>query len=166
MTGEQVMKYLTEYRMNRARHAHLSVMIARAQKELGYEAREDMEGMMLGAALPSGMPRTTGICSPVERAVQRLEEGTATPMTNLLAEEIAHMERERDELETRVEYVEAWLSGLLEEERYVVERQVMNGEVWREVVQGYAKRFGIELSKDTLKRMRDRTLARIERVAA
>ena len=68
------------------------------------------------------------------------------------------LQEEYAERKKTVDYVGAWLEGLPERERWMVETQIMDGVVWREVVLQYQEKYGEYRSKDTLKRIRDKAL--------
>ena len=80
----------------------------------------------------------------------------------------AELKETRQEHEQRyftVLFVSAWLNGLPERERWIVEHQVIDGEYWKEVVCKFKTAFQEETSKDSLKRLKQRAMEKIYQMA-
>ena len=61
--------------------------------------------------------------------------------------------------------VDAWKTGLSARERWIIETEVIDGEVWSKVVILYEKAFGEHLSEPTLKRLKRKALDKIYKMA-
>ena len=166
MTKERVMEMLKTYRFELGRCGHLQAEIAALN--LKYKQTEhDLTIAMVspGAQVLSDMPRGTSVGNPTERYAMRLVEGLHDADLKEIEEKIAALEAEHQERSTTVMYVQSWLSGLAERERWVVEAQVIDGVFWRDVCSRYRQHFEEDCSKDTLKRYRDRALDKIYEMA-
>ena len=95
----------------------------------------------------------------------RLVEGLNDQELKDIEIKIAALKAEHEQRSTTVMYVQSWLSGLAERERWVVEAQVIDGVFWRDVASRYRQHFEEDCSKDTLKRYRDRALEKIYEMA-
>ncbi len=70
-----------------------------------------------------------------------------------------------DEKLPTVIFVEAWLKGLTEKERWIVEVQIIDRMTWNNVIAQHQSKYGTQMSKDTLKRLKNRALAKIYQMA-
>ena len=95
----------------------------------------------------------------------RLLEGLHDQELQEIDVKIAALEDEYNTRHLTVMYVQSWLAGLTERERWVVEAQVIDGVFWKDVCSRYRQHFEEDCSKDTLKRYRDRALDKIYAMA-
>jgi len=166
MTRERVMSMLKGYRFEVGRCGHITAEIAeleRQYKQLEYDLTTAMVAPR--AQQITDMPHGTEVGNPTERYAMRLVEGLKDADLDALRVKLAALESEYNERNVTIMYVESWLSGLPERERWVIEAQVIDGVFWKDVCCRYRQRYGEDCSKDTLKRCRDRALERVYEMA-
>ena len=166
MTHERVNELLKGYRFDVGRCGHLIAEISFRERQIEVEKNDAVE--TLAAPKPqqiTDMPHGTGITNPTEKFGLMLAEGYTTQRMDELTREIAELQAELDERTQNVQYVSSWLSGLPERERWMVETQVIDGVFWKDVASRYRKKFEEDVSKDTLKRIRDKAMDTIYRMA-
>ena len=159
MTIERVEEMLKTYRFEVGRCGHLENDIAQTKREIE-RAKENTASELAGpkAQVITDMPRGTTVGNPTETIGMMLASGYVGEEVKALESKIAELESEYNERRKTVNYVESWLAGLPERERWMVEMQIIDGVIWREILTKYPERFGEYRSKDTLKRIRDRAL--------
>ena len=108
-----------------------------------------------------GMPRGNKIGNPTERLGILLASGFTPDGLTELEDEIRRYEQELKEKTLVVHFVEAWLQGLTDKERWLIERQVIDGAFWRQIVTEYKERFGEEYSKEGLKKIKSGAMEKI-----
>ena len=157
---------LASYRECLGRVLHLEQRI----KELGQalddyrkHAVEDAAG--IGSQNMDGMPRGTKVGQPTERIAIALADGWVPDEIRSMENELRKAQSEYNEKATVVVFVDAWLHGLTERERWIVERQVIDNCTWREVTTMFLRDFGESRTKDGLKYIKDRALQKIYRMA-
>ena len=173
MTLEQVNGLLGDYRQLAGRCGHIEAEISRLKQEI---AREKAEFEMDAAAPPvarlTGLPGGTGIAKPTERVALMLADGEAYRNSDACRRarqkeaRIAALETELEEKRLWVRYVNAWLNGLADRERWVVEHHVIDGEIWHDIIQQFNRRYDDDVSRDRLKRIQQRALQKIYDMAA
>ncbi|MBQ9211103.1 MAG: hypothetical protein IJ153_11020 [Clostridia bacterium] len=168
MTHEQVDAMLAEYRESVGRCGYLEKRIPELAAEIEQEkARLIQEAAQESPSMEPGMPHGSGVGNPVEKIVLRYADG-------FLPDEIRGMDKElrelRDEYARRqrvIQYVDAWLQGLNEREKWIIIHKVVDVEYsWREVICMYRLQYGEEYSRDALKRIKERALEKIYKFAA
>jgi hypothetical protein len=167
MRTETVDEMLRNYREYAARCAYLECAIKEAKKLLMKVRASAVSDAISVTQHYSDMPGGKGGASdPTARIATRIADGYQSDRELALEAEIAGMEDELRDKTPTVVYVEAWLSVLNPEERFVIENQMIDGMIWRKVIFTYRKAFGDGYSKDTLKRIKNAALDKIYRVAA
>ena len=166
MTKADVIMMIESFRAEAARCGHLEIEIA--QKE-GYleQARANLAEDAAGpqAQQISDMPRGTGTGNPTERIGIALASGYVPDYVKNIEAELEELRKEYDGIRFNVQYVGKWLEGLLENERWVIEHQMIDRWPWPNVVDAYSQQFGTPVSKDTLRRVKARALKSIFRAA-
>ena len=166
MTRERVDEMLKAYRFELGRCGHLAAEIQIKQRQLDAERRDFVE--TLAAPKPqqiTDMPRGTTMSNPTERIGGMLADGYRSPEYRAIEGQIAEMEAELNQRSDVVMHVQAWLSGLPQREKLIIECQVIDGVYWRDVAKRYRQTFEEDVSKDTLKRLRDRAMDMIYKMA-
>ena len=159
MNSERIDEMLKTYRFEVGRCGHLESEMAQLKRDIERETAglaEDLAGP--GAQVITDMPRGTTVGNPTERLGMMLATGWKSDYVRELEAKLGELEAEYTERHKTVEYVEGWLAGLPERERWMVEQQIIDGVICREIVAKYTEKFGEYRSKDTLKRIRDRAL--------
>ena len=159
MTRERVDEMLKSYRFEVGRCGHLLAEIELTKREIE-QAKAVMVSDLIGpgAQVITDMPRGTTVGNPTEKYGAMLADGWVSDEIKAREIELARLQGEYDERHKTVVFVESWLNGLPERERWMVEMQVMDAVIWREILNKYQQTFGEYRSKDTLKRLRDRGL--------
>lgn len=166
MTRERVDAMLKAYRFEVGRCGHLIAEM----KALEREIERERNGMVETLAAPkpqqiTDMPHGTQIGNPTEKFGLMLASGYETPELAEMRARVVEMSAEYEERADVVDHVSSWLAGLDERGRWVVEAQVIDSVTWRDLACRYRQRFGDDASKDTLKRIRDKAMQTIYRMA-
>ncbi|MBP5710022.1 MAG: hypothetical protein J6W84_03490 [Bacteroidales bacterium] len=159
MTAERIEEMLKTYRAEVGRCGHLQMEMELLRKEIEADKAflaDDLAGP--GAQFISDMPRGTAIGNPTEKLGIMLASGYISDEIREKEAKLGELQLEYNERHKTVVYVESWLAGLPERERWMIETQVIDGVIWREILTQYPEKFGEYRSKDTLKRIRDRAL--------
>ena len=173
MDREQIHAMLREYRARVGRCAHIDTEIRRLEGAIERE-RAQFERDLAAPTVSrlDGMPRGGAGDSRTERIALSLADGSAFAGSEAqrevrrLESEIARLRRERAERQLGIEYVDSWLSGLPERERWVIERHLIDGEIWHDIITEFNARFTDAVSRDRLKRIQQRALEKIYAMAA
>lgn len=166
MRSETVDKLLAEHRENVGRCLHVEAEIVRLKGEL--KAAEQNLALDMSTAHNyelSDMPRGTEVGQPTERIALKLASGWKPDYVEKIEAEIAALEGEHDVRSQNRLFVEGWLLGLPERERWLIETQVIDGVYWRDVLIRYRQKFGVDVSKDTLQRVKAQAMERIYEMA-
>ena len=157
MTVERIEEMLKTYRFEVGRCGHLENDITLTKEQIE-RAKAGLAGDLAGpgAQVISDMPRGTTVGNPTERLGMMLASGYKSDEIRELEAKLGELIAEYTERKKTVDYVSSWLNGLPERERWMIETQVIDGVIWREILTKYPERFGEYRSKDTLKRIRDK----------
>lgn len=166
MEKEQVDAMLKSYRFHVGRCGHLKAEISLLEKEI--ERR--MKALPFDLSCPqspqlSDMPHGTSLSNPTERIAILLASGWLPDDIQAMQAELAALREEYDRQYHAALFVSSWLKGLTERERWIVEHQVMDGEYWKDVVLKYRAAYAEDMSKDSLKRLKQRALDKIYQMA-
>lgn len=166
LTAEKVDQIIREHKMTVSRYKYLMNVIDELKRQAEIWSRHIAEDIVtLGNQTIDGMPHGTTVGNPTEKFGIMLASGFTPAGLKELKGEIARLENEAHEKSVNIRIVEAWLDGLSEKERWLVEKQVIDGAYWREVIAEYHRRYGEEYSKEGLKRIRDNAMAKIHQTA-
>lgn len=159
MTLDRVDEYLKTYRHEVGRCGHLRQEIEALKADI-WRAKENLVSDLVGPGAQeiTDMPRGTTVGNPTERYGVMLADGWVTEEIQEMQNKLGELEAELETRQKTVDYVESWLAGLPERERWMIEMQVIDGIIWREILTMYPEKFGEYRSKDTLKRIRDKAL--------
>lgn len=161
MTRDKVDALLKAYRMDVGRCGHLKAEIGQLEKDIKRaSASMDEDLTSIKSQQMTGMPHGSDVGNPTERLGMMLASGWVSNDVRELEKELADKQQEYEQRYFTVVFVTAWLEGLSERERWIVEHQVIDGEFWREVISKFGREFE-EASKDTLKRLRQRAMEKI-----
>ena len=106
--------------------------------------------------------KTNKILSPVENTV--LAEENKREKVDKLKERLWDMAKERLYLKCKVEEVEAYLTALGAEERFVIEQFYFEKLTWRMVADKYRKEFGNYISREPLRKKKKAALEKMEKI--
>lgn len=166
MRPEQVDEMLKEYRTAKGRTAHLDVEIARLQGELQRTVEADRyEAADITGQHYSTMPHGSDIGNPTEQKGMRLASLPASPEAKNIKQRIHELGLTQERHRIVVMFVEAWLQGLTEKERWIIEKQTIDCMSWREVTHRFSSEFGYPAKPDTLKRIKRTAMEKIYAMA-
>lgn len=166
MTRERVDAILRGYRFDLGRCGHLALEIQDLEAKYNTEKGDMVHALVSPKPQQlTDMPRGTAIGNPTEKFGLMLASGYSSEEMREIEIQIIAKTDEYKERRGRVLYVQEWLSGLNDRERWMVEQQVIDGVYWKDVGVQYAAKFGENVSKDTLKRLRDRAMEKVYAMA-
>ncbi len=149
-----------------ARCAYLEGQI-RENKRMLMEAQSELiEDMISITPRLTGMPGAQqGTSDPTGRVGVLVAEGHKTKIMIDLEMEMEKLQAEHDVKYLTVIFVEAWLKVLDEKERFVVEKKVLGGLSWKQLIYTFRQTFGDLYTQQGLRRIRDSAMEKIYRIA-
>ncbi len=165
MDTDSVDKMLASYTKCKARVIHIRNQLAIMQHQLEYAQSRAMQEEALHGQSYDTMPHGNLPGNPVESLVLRYISGYQPKYIREMQQDVDRARDELYEAEMVIRFVDGWLLCLNERERYVIERQVIAGASWREVLDGYEQQFG-QFGKEGLKKIKKRALEKIYEAAA
>ena len=167
MSPDKVDEMLGKYRAFLGRCKHLEELIRTLEYELEWMKSHIVEDTVsIGGQEMDGMPHGTSPGKPTERLAVMIASGFKPDFIIQQEKDIAEAKSEYIEKKRVVSFVEAWLAGLTDRERWIVVKQVIDGVTWRELVPDYSKEFGETRTKRGLQMLRDRAVEKIYDIAA
>ena len=166
MTKEKVDLLLSNHRENVGRCLHLQAEIAELQSSIADAERNLATDLAWAHSYElSDMPHGTAVSQPTEKIGLQLASGWKPDYIVTMQQRLAECEREQQEREINRMFVDGWLKGLPDRERWLIENQVIDKVFWRDILIRYRQRFETDLSKDTLQRVKARALEQIYAMA-
>lgn len=166
MTREKIDEMLKNYRFEVGRCGHLETEISQLQSAIQHSMAILAEE--ISAVKPqqlSDMPHGTAIGNPTENMAVMLASGWVPDYVKEMQNNLAELKAEYNSRYLSVLFVSSWLKGLSERERWIVERQIIDGEYWKDIIVKYKAAFAEDTSKDSLKRLKRRALDKIYLIA-
>ena len=166
MTRERVDEMLHNYREYVGRCKYLMAEI----EEINEDLRSLKASSYADAVSPrgqdlSGMPHGTDVGQPTEQIAIAFASGCKPPYIAELEKIVAGLQAEYKSKHTTVMFVECWLQCLTDRERWVVVQQVIDGVTWREMTTQYEMCFGEGRTRDGLRKLKQKALAKIYKAA-
>ena len=165
MQQKRVDEMLRSFNETVARCVHLEHEIPTLKKLVKSLRETLLEDEISTTSVLSDMPHGTIISNPTERLGLKIASGYVSEDILDLEKEIREKEIELEELRPNVIYVETWMRGLNEREKFLVERKQIAGEFWRVIADEFRERFGAEYSKNGLKNIYTSAMEKIYRIA-
>jgi hypothetical protein len=166
MLPDRADEMLRNYKSYLGRCGHIKTLIDELKREailMQIEARDDLLNSS-GKQL-DGMPRGTTVGNPTERVALMLVLGYVPDGVAEIQAEIAKLEAEYRQKNIVVLLVEAWLRGLTEKEKWMIERCIFDGMTYRQINAMYRQVYGECCSKDSLQRLKKTALTKIYEMA-
>jgi len=165
MTHEQVDARLRDYKRCVGRCAHLDLEIDALKKQRGtvYERIVD-EAAYASASPPGETPHDQTISKPTEQGAVRIENDLRAEYARI-DDRIAELEAELGQLQLTVLFVDAWVSGLTEREKWVITRCVLDGEYLRSAAAEWNALHGTALNKRHMQRIKNEALLKVYEMA-
>ena len=168
MLPERVDEMLRDYREFSGRCAYLETLIQSLDKEIeimnGNEFYENI--VPLGGQALDGMPHGSSVGNPTEQIGIMLADGHKPDYIVEKERELADAKQEYEYKYPTVVFVNAWLKGLTDRERWIIENQVIDGVSWRELTSEHLAKYGETRTKRSLQLLRDKALGKIYRMAS
>ena len=165
MLPQRVNELLTDYRKNKGRCNSIYAEIALLEHDIETLKRNAVYDLTLKGHSLDGMPHGTGISKPTEAAAIRLAGGYLPDEAIEMQQRIKSLQNELNALNLATTLVEAWLTGLSLQERFVIQAHELDNVPWRLIGFSYEKEFGEMRSVDTLKRLKRKALQEIYAMA-
>ena len=166
-TKNAVDETVRNYTQDKARVAHLEIEISELERQIAAAIR-NLAGDEAGprAQMISDMPHGTQVGNPTAQLAEKLASGWLPPEIKEMRNELSGLKSEYTKTNARVKYVDAWMEGLSDRERWIIVHQCMRQEFWRDVVEDYTKEFGGQfITKDTLKWLRGKAFKTMYKAA-
>lgn len=161
--AEQMLK---DYKNHVGRAGFLRKAIAEAEADIiQWKSRLAEDLATNGGINLDGMPRGTTVGNPTERMALMLATGY---MPEDLREAERQLEEMREELRKKemiLVFVDAWLNGLTSKERWLIEQIYFEGCTYNETARAYADKYGIQMNRDSIRRMKKTAVRKIEEMA-
>jgi len=161
MLRETVDTMLAHYREYVGRCGHLEGIISHGERQLKRFHADPADEMVGGSCSVVKFPAKSGISDPTSRIGLMLASNFTPATIKDMEAEISSAKAELDEKLPTVVFVDAWLKGLSEKERWLIESQILDGNVWSLVAAQHYVRYGAKISVKTLKRLKYKTLEKI-----
>ena len=166
MRKETVDEMLRNYREYSARCLYLECCIRDIEDKLRSIRKTMVPDAISITAKYTDMPgRKGGTSDPTATVATRFADGYTSKDMQELEAELAKMQNELRNKTPTVVFVEIWLGALNEKERFVLEKQTVDGLFWREVATAFCERFGARYSSISLKRIRLGALEKVYKIA-
>lgn len=166
MLPDRVDEMLRNYREYLGRVLHLERYIVELKQEIEKNKAEALvEAASPGSPNMDGMPHGTIVSQPTERIALQFASGNWPEFVQESMAKLKEAEDEYNEKVGTVIFVDAWLKGLTERERWIIEKQVIDKAPWREVTAMFYREFDSVRSKEGLKYIRDKALQKIYKMA-
>lgn len=166
MTSKMILQTLHTYQENLGRCEHLEIEIKQAEAALiGMQSSLYSDVASPNTQNLDGMPHGHKVTSPTETIAIMLANGELPRHIADILDDLRIMRAELAEKQTLIRYVDAWLKGLTDQERWIIQGQVISGKTWRTLMLEYESINGEYRSKDSLKRLRARALKKIFEIA-
>ena len=162
MRVDMVDRMLMDYRRCAARRDFLQVEITRAEEEMKRaEARLVEDSVLPGHGMD--VPLGTGTGDPTARMAVRFLSGYRPAYMQEMAGDIRRLRDEMGECDWVCRAVNAWRGALSDRERLVIDKHVIGGESYNEVLEAFAKEYpGTAVtSRDGLRRLKNRAMEKV-----
>lgn len=165
MTSEKALQMLTEYRECLARGEYLIQLLEIKENQLAAARKAMLADAISISPKLSDMPRAQSTGDPTSMVALKFADGFVPDEVREIEADIRSIKVEINQRNVVVSCVNAWLNGLSEKERWIVEKHVIDGSYWRDITYEYSKRYGDSYTKEGLKRIKKAALTKIYRIA-
>lgn len=156
---------LGNYREYAARVAFLEKEIPQLEKLVAELKHSIVDDEVNITQVISDMPHGSGISDPTGRLGAMIAEGFTPQRIVEIEQEISRKKSELDFKQPTVVFVDAWLMGLNARERFLIQRKVIDNDMWRNIIYDFSTTYGEHYSKEGLKRILDNGLTKIFEIA-
>ncbi len=161
MTANDVIMMLTDYKICKARCLFLASKINELELLIEKKKSKIIDDEVSITSVLSDMPRGTNISSPVEKLAIKVADGYINSDIIELKYEYKELTYELEKGKQIINYVEAWLGGLSNKEKLIVELFYFEKLTWREIQLHFEKNNREYMSKSTLRRIKNDAINKI-----
>lgn len=166
MLPERAEKMLKDYKANVGRCAYLRRAITEAEAEINWRKATLAADIATNSPKPAdGMPRGNATGNPTERLALILASGYIPDDIRAAESKLTELRRELSNHEMEVCFVEAWLNGLTSKEAWLVEQIYFESCTYNETARAYAQKYGIQMNRDSIRRMKKAVAFKIAKMA-
>lgn len=166
MKPERAEEMLREYKGCVGRCGYLKKAIPEAEADIAtWERSLAADLANSGGVNMDGMPHGTAVGKPTERMALALAAGYEPGDLKEAKERLTDMIRELREKEMVVVFVEAWLSGLTEREKWLIEQLYFEQQTYAYIISSLRSKHEVNTSKDGVRRMKKAALEKIFEMA-
>ncbi len=166
MLAERAERMLADYQRCKGRKEYLEQAIPELEKEIErWKTKLAEEASSLGSPNMDGMPHGTTVGNPTERIALMLIGGYEPIGMQQAEAELQDMREELREARLNVVFVEAWMKGLTEKERWLIDHLYFEGLTYNETARDYTVKWDSPISRDGIRRMRKITVQKIASMA-
>ena len=152
-------KKLREYKSNLSKLKLTECSMKQLESEIQVLEPSYISAYAFSDAPPS---KTNKISSVVENTV--LDSENKREKVDKLKERLWDMAKERLYLQCKVEEVEAYLTALGAEEKFIIQQFYFERLTWRIVAERYRREFGNYISRESLRNKKKRALDKMESI--
>ncbi len=166
MRPERAEEMLHEYKGCVGRCGYLKKAISEAEEDIqAWERSVASDLVNSGGVNMDGMPHGTAVGKPTERMALILAAGYVPEDLREAKKRLTEMLQELREKEMVVVFVEAWLNGLTEREKWLIEQLYFEQQTYAYIISTLRSKHGVNTSKDGVRRMKKAALEKIFRMA-
>jgi hypothetical protein len=153
MQRDRIVEMLNNYREHAARCEYLEAQIPELERLAKNLRAHIVDDEISITQVISDMPRGTAISDPTGRLGMLLASGYIPDDIKKLEQEIQEKKDELKHKSITVVFVNAWLKGLTDRERFIVQKKAIDGAYWSELIYACENEYGIHYSKAGLRKM-------------
>ena len=165
MKIEVVNEALSLYLERLSRSEHLKNEIALLRETLENARSEMIDNEVSLSQEMTGMPHGTSISDPTGKLGLMFACGFESWDVKQIRMELEEKENEMKELERWVAFVRAWLMGLTDKERLLIELKYIQKLSWDEIINSYQKEYGQRYGRSGMKVMVQKAIEKVYNVA-
>lgn len=165
MQQQDVDKLLTDYRENVARYNHLHLEAMDMVIRINAEARRAIAGDAIQAQQYRDTPPSGRVSKPVEDLALRYMDGYMPDTLRDWMAESESMQRELNELQKNIAFVDTWLSALTATEKAIVQASRIDGLRWSDISLKSQQMLGEYRCERTLRNMCKVAMTKIYNIA-
>lgn len=152
MDKESVDSMFKDYQGCKARCRYLEACILKAEAELEEMRLTIIEDNIHITASLTGLPgRQKGSADPTGHLGDKVAGGWQSEQMKQIEAEIETYRREIRQKSITISFVDAWIEVLMLKERFVIEKKLLGGLSWRQLLHPFEKEFGDYYSTEGLR---------------
>lgn len=165
MAPDKVDQMLEQYRANVGRCKYLELKLKEIDQTIENLMADRLHDFVPLSQALTGMPRKPGTSDTTGKSGSKLADGDKTDFVRQAEVEREAILAELESRRTAISLVDAWITGLKDKERFVIEKKVMGGISWSQLVNPFHREFGCIYSVTGLRRIKNRAMQAIYQLA-